>query len=68
MGNKSFLLETLNWKSLKYVHVRVHYSNKCSPLIMIRNIPYSAKRWQWKTLANSTGNYIGKKMANSNEK
>ena len=25
----------------------------------VKQIPYSAKRWQWKTLANSTENYIG---------
>ena len=32
-------------------------------------ILYSAKHWRWKTLANSTENYIGEKtLVNSNEK
>ena len=32
-------------------------------------ILYSAKCWWWKTLANSTENYIGEKtLVNSNEK
>ena len=35
----------------------------------VKQVPYNAKRWRWKTLANSTENYIGEKiLVDSNEK
>ena len=46
--------------------IRINTVN--SPRPLLSEVPYSAKRWRWKTLANSTENYIGEKTLPNYEK